>query len=133
MSESSPGTGSPKSTPEARPLSRAEFQAAQERAQKVEQSSSTPLALVAVLLGFGQLYLLRWADRHLPAAQVPVLGGVVFLLYMALVITLLVRMLRSRAAALPRCPQCGAPMSDMSQRVALATGKCDRCGGSVIA
>jgi hypothetical protein len=114
------------------PMSRADFQAAQERAQKVEQSSGTPLALVAVVLGFGQLYLLRWAKDHVPREQATAFGGAVFVLYIVIVGFLFVRMLRMRAAAAPRCPQCGVSMRDLSQRVALATGKCDRCGGQVI-
>lgn len=113
-------------------LSRAAFQSAQERAQKVEQTSGTPMALVAVVLGFAQLYLLRWAKDHIPHDQGIGFASIVFLLYLALVGALLARMLRARTAAAPRCPQCGIALRDMSQRVALATGKCDRCGGQVI-
>lgn len=113
-------------------LSRAAFQSAQERAQMVEQTSGTPMALVAVVLGFGQLYLLRWAKDHVPREHAIGFASIVFLLYLALVGALLARMLRARTAAAPSCPQCGVAMRDMSQRVALATGKCDRCGGQVI-
>ncbi len=113
-------------------LTRAAFQAAQERAQKVEQSGGTPLALVAVTLGFGQLYLLRWAKDHMTREQLIPMASAVFLVYLALVGALLARMVRARNAAAPRCPQCGVAMRDLSQRVALATGKCDRCGGQVI-
>ncbi|MEQ1832351.1 MAG: hypothetical protein ABL977_04785 [Candidatus Eisenbacteria bacterium] len=111
---------------------RAAFQAAQERAQKVEQSGGTPLALVAVVLGFGQLYLLRWAKDHLAREQMIPLATAVFVVYLVLVGALLARMVRARNAAAPCCPQCGVSMRDLSQRVALATGKCDRCGGQVI-
>ena len=113
-------------------LTRAAFQAAQGRAQKVEQSSSTPLALFAVTLGFGQLYLLRWAKDHVPREHSLLFAGSMFIVYMIGVAVLFFRMLRQRNAAAPRCPQCGVAMREMSQRVALATGKCDRCGGQVI-
>lgn len=114
------------------PMTRAAFQAAQEKSQKAEQSGGTPLALVSVVLGFGQLYLLRWVSRNFAADRVPVVGGIAFVLYIAIVAVMFVRMLRARGAAAPRCPQCGVAMLDLSQRVALATGKCDRCGGRVI-
>lgn len=120
------------SVPAKPPLTRAAFQAAQTRAQMIEGRSSTPLALVAVTLGFGQLYLLRWAKDHIAREYSLWFAVAMFVAYMILVGVLFVRMLRQRAAAAPRCPQCGAAMGDMSQRVALATGKCDRCGGLVI-
>ena len=69
------------------------------------------LALASVGLGLAQLGFILWADRALPGSSALPLEGGLFLAYMALVVGLLWR----------------------QQRVAAATGRCDTCGGQVIA
>jgi MFS family permease len=114
-------------------LTRQEFDRQRAVAKAIERRETGLLAIVAVALGIGQLLFLRWGDRHLERRLTTTIAGVVFLVYFALVIGLLWRYLRHRAAARPRCPSCGVAMGDASVRVAAATGRCDSCGGQVIA
>ncbi len=101
-------------------------------AKQVERSDSRVLAVVSVGLGVAQLLLLRWLEAELPRQRVATVAGPVFLAYMALVGALLWRMLRRRRAAAPRCPACGLVLEGLSERVAIATGRCDGCGGQVV-
>jgi predicted RNA-binding Zn-ribbon protein involved in translation (DUF1610 family) len=57
----------------------------------------------------------------------------VFLIYVATVAWLIWRLDRVSRAVLPHCPQCGVTLSGDSLRIAAATGRCDACGGQVIA
>jgi hypothetical protein len=100
-------------------------------AKAVAQRESRVLAAVALSLGVAQLGYIRWADARPGGGSTAVIGAL-FLGYAALVGGLLIRMVRRTGAAMPACPACGATLKEMSQRVALATGRCDRCGGEVI-
>jgi hypothetical protein len=55
----------------------------------------------------------------------------VFLAYIVIVIALMV-WLNNGDATTPKCPACGTKLKDLSGRLALATGRCDRCGAQVI-
>jgi hypothetical protein len=100
-------------------------------AKKIEQGGSRALALFSVPFGFGQLLLIAWLDHRLGRGAVPI-EGAVFLAYMAFVVLLLVRMLRRSRAARPTCPGCGARIEGLSERLAVATGRCDACGARVV-
>jgi predicted RNA-binding Zn-ribbon protein involved in translation (DUF1610 family) len=110
--------------------SREEFQGQVTQAKTVAVREGRLLALVAVPLGLGQLAYIKWADANLGGAR-PAIIGPIFLGYMALVVLMLMRYRRRTRATRPRCPSCGAPLEEMSQRVALATGRCDQCGDEV--
>jgi len=112
--------------------SRAEVERLREGAKAVERREGRTLALVAVPGGLVQLLFLRWAEPQLgKAVSTPIAGGL-FLLYLGAVLWLLVRMQRQIRAARVTCPACGVRMEEMSVRVAMATGRCDRCGGQVL-
>ena len=113
-------------------FTRAAFEAQRAAARKAERQGSRLLAVVSVLLGVAQLLFLRWADLHLERSPKLLIAGVAFLAYAAVVAGLLGRMVRRRAAARPRCPQCGISLGDESARIAAASGRCDACGGQVI-
>lgn len=112
--------------------SRERFELIRTAAKAAERRDSLVLAVISVTLGLAQLGFIKWADANLPRrTAVPWEGGF-FLAYAALVGGLIWRMQRRRRAGSPPCPQCGAPLTGMSERVATATGRCDRCGGLVI-
>ena len=100
--------------------------------KQLETREGLLLAVVSVGIGLGQLVFIRWADRHLERGlQIRIEGGV-FLTYLALVGWMIWRMQRRLRSARPSCPQCKVPLQGMSERVAVATGRCDSCGGQVI-
>jgi ribosomal protein L37AE/L43A len=91
------------------------------------------LALVSVGLGLGQLGFFRWLENQVPHGTAVAIEGGVFLIYAGLVILLLWRLQHHKRAGAPRCPQCGRPLLGVSERIAAATGRCDACGGQVVA
>lgn len=124
MSEPKPATA---------PLTRQEFERRRSGAERILKRDGYVLAAVSVIFGLGQLALIHWAETHLPRQPELTLEGTVFLAYMALLLVLAWRMMRKLRAARLACPHCDATLDGLSARVAVATGKCDRCGGQVIA
>jgi hypothetical protein len=100
--------------------------------RQVERRAGAALAIVSVGLGLAQLVFLRWADVHLERPLKIGIALPVFLVYIAVVGCLLWRFERRRREARPKCPGCGAVLEDLSQRIAMATGRCDTCGGQVL-
>lgn len=91
------------------------------------------LVLVSVGLGVAQLLFIAWADSHLDRRTAVPLEGALFLVYMALVGWLGWRLQYRLKAARPVCSHCGARLGEMSERIAVATGRCDACGGQIVA
>jgi len=116
----------------ARPYTRAEFVRQRAAIRRVESREGLFLAAVSVLLGIAQIVFLRWADTHLRHKLEISIAGPAFLLYLVVVGVLLWRYERKRHDAFPKCPQCGMALTDMSARIAMATGRCDSCGGQVL-
>ena len=116
----------------ASPYTRAEFVRQRAAVRRVEGREGLFLAAVSVLLGLAQIAFLRWADAHLRHKLEISIAGPAFLLYLVLVGVLLWRYERKRHDAFPKCPQCGIALTDMSARIAMATGRCDACGGQVL-
>ena len=114
-------------------LTREAFDRKRQAAKQAQQRAGIPLVIASVGLGFAQLGFIRWADQHLSRGTRVKLEGGIFLAYMALVAVLLWRMMRRMSAARLRCPHCGVALKEMSERVAVATGRCDACGGQIIA
>jgi hypothetical protein len=114
------------------PFTREEFLRQRAGVRRVEGREGLILATVSVLLGIIQLVFLRWADAHLSHKQEIAIAGPGFLLYLVLVGILLWRYERKRHDAFPKCPQCGIALTEMSARIAVATGRCDSCGGQVL-
>jgi len=112
---------------------RAEFVRQRAAIRRVESREGLLLATVSVALGIAQIVFLRWADQHLHRKLEISIAGPVFLLYLVVVGVLLWRYERKRHDAFPKCPQCGVTLADMSARIAVATGRCDTCGGQVLA
>ena len=111
---------------------RQEFERRRASVKQVGKREGRVLAAVSVGLGLAQLIFIRWADTHLERrSQIPIEGGA-FLLYMVLVGWLLWRYQRKIRAVRPVCPQCGVQLKDMSERLAMTTGRCDSCGGQVV-
>ena len=108
------------------------FTRQQTAVKQAQQRNGRPLAFLSVVLGFAQLLFLRWADQHMARGPRMAAAGAAFLMYVALIAWLFFRMQRAVRIACPRCPQCGVALKDMSERVAVATGRCDACGGQVI-
>jgi hypothetical protein len=111
---------------------RDQFERLRSDATRVARREGWLLAAVSVLLGIAQLFAIAWMDRHLERTVRLAVESAVFLAYFALVIALLWRMQKTIRAARPRCPACGVTFSELSERVAAATGKCDACSGLVI-
>jgi len=115
------------------PLTRADFEQQRGAAAGARRRTGRPLAVVSVVLGFAQLIALRWLERRLDRPTAVAIAGSAFVAYLVIVGALGWRMARAVRRATLRCPQCGVPLKDMSERVAAATGRCDACGGQVIA
>jgi TFIIB-like protein len=115
------------------PLMRAAFERQRAAARSVERREGLLLAGVSVALGVAQLVFLRWADAHLDRSTKLAIELPAFFTYLAVVGWLLWRFIQRIKAARPKCPRCGAPLSELSERVAVATGRCDSCGGQILA
>lgn len=113
--------------------SREAFDQLRAAAKRRERKDVRLLALVSVGLGLAQLVFIRWVEAHFTHQMAVAIEGGVFLVYAALVILLLWRLQRHKRAGAPRCPQCGRALQGLSERVAAATGRCDSCGGQVLA
>jgi hypothetical protein len=111
---------------------RAELETLRTAARRVEKREGLTLAAVSVSLGLAQLGAIAWMDRHLERMMRLTLESGIFLGYFALVVWLLLRMQRRIRAARPTCPQCRQAWSETSERAAMATGRCDACGGQVL-
>ena len=113
--------------------SRSEFEQLRAELKRRERRDGLLLASVAVGMGLGQLGLIRWLEsRFSRGTAVPIEAGV-FVLYIVLVLLAIHRLQRHRRGTAPRCPQCDRPLTEDSLRIAAATGKCDNCGGQVLA
>ena len=113
--------------------SRAAFDRQRQLVKDVSRRESRVLVPVAVGLGIAQLAFLRLAEARLERETVTAIAGVAFLIYMGLVGWLVWRMDRRVRAVRATCPQCGKRLQGLSERVAGATGRCEACGGQVIA
>jgi len=112
---------------------RKEFAGQRAATKAVERREGLLLAVVSVALGVAQLVFLRWADAHLDRSTKLAIELPAFFAYLAAVGWLLWRFVRRVKAARPKCPRCAAPLSELSERVAVATGRCDSCGGQILA
>lgn len=113
--------------------SRESFDARRAAAKRQERRDTNRLALFAVPGGLAQLAFIRWADAHLARGTAVPVEAAVFLVYIGVVIWLIVRLRQRRRDAAPRCPQCAILLVGLPERVAGATGRCEACGGQVIA
>jgi hypothetical protein len=114
-------------------LTREAFDRQRAAVRRVTQQDGRGLALFSVTLGVFQLVFLRWAETQMTRGPRLAIAGGAFLVYLAIVAILVWRMERRVRAERPVCPHCGARLAGMAERVAAATGKCDGCGGQVLA
>ncbi len=114
------------------PWTRKEFEIQRAAAGAVVRREGLPLAIVSVVLGVAQVVFLRWADVHLDRSTKLSIEVPVFLSYLVIVGGLLWRYIHRVKAARPKCPQCGIHLTELSERVAVATGRCDSCGGQIL-
>ena len=119
-------------TKNAVPLTREAFERLRAAAKSVERREGLLLAGVSVSLGVAQLVFLRWADVQLDRSTKLQIEVPAFLTYLAIVGGLLWRFISRIKAARPKCPQCGIRLTELSERVAVATGRCDSCGGQIL-
>lgn len=112
--------------------SREEFEQRRTVAKRLQRTDLGYLVVASVGLGLGQLGFIAWAEAHLIRGTAVRLEGIIFLLYIALVLWLGWRSQRHQLAAAPRCPRCGRALVGMSRRLAVATGHCDACGAQVL-
>ncbi len=103
-----------------------------EAAARMERRDSLLLAIVSVVVGLVLLALVRWEHAHIGGALGASISGTAFLLYLGLLGMLLWRSKRRLRAIRPKCPQCGVSLKGFSERIAVATGRCDSCGAWVI-
>jgi hypothetical protein len=115
------------------PYTREAFDRRRAAVKQIESREGRRLALVSVGLGVAQWAGFRWVDARFEHARATAIEGGVFLAYLAVVAGLLWRMQRRLRFARPTCPRCGVVLKDLSERVAVATGRCDACGGQVVA
>ena len=91
------------------------------------------LALIVVPLGVVALAVVSWAERNLAGSPRTILAVAVFLVYLALIGILVLRVKRMESAARVCCPHCSAPLYGVTARVALAIGRCEACTGELFA
>jgi predicted RNA-binding Zn-ribbon protein involved in translation (DUF1610 family) len=113
--------------------SRSAFDRQRQLVKDVSRREGRVLVPVSVGGGIAQLVFLRSVEGRLDPGVVTTIAGVAFLVYLALVVWLVWRMDRRVRAVRPSCPQCGQRLQGLSERLASATGRCDACGGQVIA
>jgi hypothetical protein len=113
-------------------MSRKEFEGRRAVGKSVERREALLLAGVSVGLGVAQLIFIRWADVHLDRSAKLSIELPAFVAYLAIVAGLLWRFISRIKAARPQCPQCGVRLTELSERVAMATGRCDSCGGQIL-
>jgi hypothetical protein len=92
---------------------------------------SLPLVLFSVVGGVLQLVLHRAIEKQYDRPASHNIELALFVFYMVVVGALMFWLIRGDATT-PKCPSCGSKLKDMSGRLALATGRCDRCGAQVI-
>lgn len=114
-------------------LTREEFDRRRAALKAVARREGRVLASVSVGLGLAQLLFHRWAEPQMAHDAFIAMAGSLFLAYIAGVGALLWRMQRRVRAARVACPHCRTVLNDMSERVASATGRCDTCGGQIMA
>ena len=109
----------------------------EELAQQIAKAAATykrrslPLLVVAVGGGLGQLWFHTIIEKNYPRPTSQNIELALFLVYIVISVALMVVLVKGDATA-PKCPSCGNKLKDMSARLALATGRCDRCGAQVI-
>ncbi len=113
-------------------LTRAEFDRRRVALKRVARREGRVLTIFSVGLGLAQLLFLRWAEREMVREAAVAMAGSLFLAYIMGVGALLWRMQRRIRGARLTCPHCRAPLSDLSERMASATGRCDACGGAIL-
>jgi hypothetical protein len=113
-------------------LTRADFDRRRAALKLLARREGRVLAIFSVGLGLAQLLFLRWAEREMVREAAVAMAGSLFLAYIMGVGALLWRIQRRIRGARLTCPHCRAPLGDLSERVASATGRCDSCGGQIL-
>ena len=113
-------------------FTRDEFARSAARATAIEKRRQRILALFAVPVGILQVPLLHILENNFGAGLGKHMSLVIFLIYFGIVVMMIVQMNKAIRQAAPACGACGAPLRGVAERVAIAAGKCDRCGAQVI-
>jgi len=92
---------------------------------------SLPLVVFSVGGGLGQLWLHTIIEKRYQRPVSQNIELALFTCYMVVAGVLIIWLIRGDATA-AKCPSCGTKLKDLSARLALATGRCDRCGAQVI-
>jgi hypothetical protein len=111
---------------------RSEFEGRLQAVKQVSRRENRLLAIVSSVLGLAQLGFLAWSRTHLSHPLATALTGGAFLLYIGILGGLVWRMKRRLRDVRPICPNCGAVLNGLSERIASTTGKCDTCRRDVI-
>lgn len=114
-------------------LTRDTFDRQRAAVNQISRTEGRRLAALSVSLGVAQLVFLRWAEAALPGAVRRGWAAGLFIAYMGLVGVLVWRFRQHLRLAAPVCPYCGTHLEGASERLAAVTGRCDSCGGQVIA
>ena len=112
---------------------REEFNRRRLDAQRAVRRDSVLAAVTSIVLGLVSLGFLQWMDTVLSDTRRVAVSLVTFALFIGIVGWLLVRMKRTARKVAVVCPQCDEPLQGDAMRIASATGKCEKCGGTVIA
>lgn len=113
-------------------IKRADFVRDVEQGRALLKRTERHMAYFAVPFGFAQLAGFRWLEAAYGKENSRGLEGALFLAYMAIFVVLFARYIRAERNLGPACPSCGRRFSKMSASLAIATGRCDRCGEQVI-
>mgnify|MGYP006268179735 CR=1 FL=1 len=112
--------------------SREEFAARRAKAHSLKQGLGRLTAAVAVVLGVGQLALIKATSGRVVAERAKPFELAMFIAYITVVGFLVWRTDREVTKTRPSCPQCRKPLSGDAADAVLMSGQCPRCGGRVL-
>lgn len=115
------------------PYTREEFTRHRLAAKRAVRRDSVFAAVTSVVLGLASLGFLQWVETVLTGTLRVAVSVGTFAFFIGIVGWVLVRMKRTARRVAVVCPQCEEALQGDAERIASATGKCDKCGGIVIA
>lgn len=114
------------------PYTREKFDLLRSASKKANKRASTITAMVSVIMGISGILFLNWTKQAYSLTNHKIISVLFFLFYIGIVLWLMYRMKRINHKFAVKCPQCDEDLINDAERIASATGNCEKCGGTVI-
>lgn len=111
---------------------RALFQQQCDKSVAIDRALRRLMAVMAVVLGLGQLAIIRLAAGRLAPTKQTAFELAMFVAYVSVIAFLAWQRGHQVRAARPRCPACRVVIADAAAANVLATGTCAVCRAQVI-